>query len=65
MTAIRPSKSRVGRVAVEMMVSRLVEGKRRPPQRVLVLPELVIRNSSVNSSAPMWQAPLGDGAPYA
>ncbi|AXG76670.1 substrate-binding domain-containing protein [Streptomyces paludis] len=47
MTAIRPPKSRVGRVAVEMMVSRLREGRRHPAQRVLVLPELVLRNSSV------------------
>ncbi|MEV6793513.1 substrate-binding domain-containing protein [Streptomyces sp. NPDC051320] len=50
MTAIRPQKARVGRVAVEMMVSRLMEGKRRPGQRVLVLPELVIRNSSVSAT---------------
>lgn len=48
MTAVRPPKHRVGREAVEMMVSRLMEGKRRPPQRVLILPELIIRNSSVN-----------------
>jgi DNA-binding LacI/PurR family transcriptional regulator len=47
MTAIRPPKPQVGRVAVEMMVSRLLEGKRRPPQRVLIIPELIIRNSSV------------------
>ncbi|MFI0899418.1 substrate-binding domain-containing protein [Streptomyces sp. NPDC020983] len=65
MTAIRPSKARVGRVAVEMMVARLIEGRRRPPQRVLILPELVIRNSSVNSAAQIWSAPTGDAAPYA
>lgn len=51
MTAVRPQKARVGRVAVEMMVSRLMEGKRRPAQRVLVLPELIIRNSSVTGLA--------------
>ncbi|MFJ2722835.1 substrate-binding domain-containing protein [Streptomyces sp. NPDC087437] len=51
MTAVRPPKSRVGRVAVEMMVSRLLEGKRRPAQRVLVLPELIIRNSSIKTEA--------------
>ncbi|MGW5098789.1 LacI family DNA-binding transcriptional regulator [Streptomyces nodosus] len=49
MTAVRPPKARVGRVAVEMMVSRLLEGKRRPAQRVLVLPELIIRNSSLRT----------------
>ncbi len=47
MTAVRPQKARVGRVAVEMMVSRLMEGRRRPVQRVLILPELIIRSSSV------------------
>ncbi|WP_026119722.1 substrate-binding domain-containing protein [Nocardiopsis ganjiahuensis] len=46
-TAVRPAKARVGRVAVEMMVSRLVEGRHRPGQRVLVLPELNLRDSSV------------------
>lgn len=51
MTAVRPPKARVGRVSVEMIVSRLMEGKRRPPQRVLILPELIIRNSSVVSPA--------------
>jgi DNA-binding LacI/PurR family transcriptional regulator len=47
LTAIRPSKRHVGRVAVELMVSRLLEGGRRPIQRVLVSPELIIRGSSV------------------
>ncbi|MEH0548484.1 substrate-binding domain-containing protein [Streptomyces sp. B21-105] len=46
-TAVRPPKARVGRTAVEMMVSRLKEGRRRPPQRVLILPELILRDSSV------------------
>lgn len=64
MTAVRPSKARVGRVAVELMVSRLIEGKRRPAQRVLILPELVIRNSSVASARQVWTAPAGDSAPY-
>lgn len=47
MTAVRPPKSMVGRTAVELMVARLVEGKRRPTQRVLLTPELVIRDSSI------------------
>ena len=51
-TAVRPPKARVGRVAVEMMVSRLVEGGRRPGQRVLVLPELNLRDSSVRRTEP-------------
>ena len=47
LTAIRPPKSHVGRLAVELMVARLLEGSRRPTQRVLAAPELVIRNSSM------------------
>lgn len=47
LTAVRPAKARLGRVAVDMMVSRLMEGKRLPPQRVLILPELILRDSSV------------------
>lgn len=47
MTAIRPPKSMVGRTAVEQMVARLTEGRRRPAQRVLIIPELVIRDSSM------------------
>jgi DNA-binding LacI/PurR family transcriptional regulator len=47
LTAVRPPKSHVGRVAVELMVSRLMEGNRRPAQRVLVTPELMIRDSSI------------------
>jgi len=47
LTAIRPPKNHVGRLAVELMVSRLLEGAKRPSQRVLVAPELVIRGSSM------------------
>ncbi len=50
-TAVRPPKARVGRVAVETMVARLMEGKRRPAQRVLILPELILRESSVKRAA--------------
>ncbi len=46
-TAVRPPKSHVGRAAVELMVARLLEGHRRPPQRVLITPELIIRHSSI------------------
>jgi DNA-binding LacI/PurR family transcriptional regulator len=48
-TAVRPPKHHVGRVAVELMISRLLEGKRRPTQRVLLTPELMIRSSSIRS----------------
>jgi DNA-binding LacI/PurR family transcriptional regulator len=47
MTAVRPPKLMVGRTAVEMMVARLLEGRRRPTQRVLITPELIIRDSSM------------------
>jgi DNA-binding LacI/PurR family transcriptional regulator len=48
LTAVRPPKSHVGRLAVELMVARLLDGDRRPSQRVLVAPELVVRNSSLS-----------------
>jgi DNA-binding LacI/PurR family transcriptional regulator len=51
LTAVRPPKARVGRTGVEMMVARLMEGKRRPAQRVLILPELILRESSVKRAA--------------
>ncbi|MFI5916743.1 substrate-binding domain-containing protein [Dactylosporangium sp. NPDC051541] len=48
LTAVRPPKHHVGRLAVELMVSRLIDGDRRPSQRVLVAPELVVRRSSLS-----------------
>ncbi|WP_239144030.1 substrate-binding domain-containing protein [Actinoplanes philippinensis] len=48
LTAIRPPKNHVGRLAVELMVSRLLDGDRRPAQGVLVAPELVVRQSSLS-----------------
>jgi DNA-binding LacI/PurR family transcriptional regulator len=48
LTAVRPPKHHVGRLAVELMVSRLLDGDRRPSQRVLVAPELVVRRSSIS-----------------
>ena len=47
LTAVRPPKNHVGRLAVELMVSRLIDGDRRPGQGVLVAPELVVRQSSL------------------
>ncbi|MFE5407529.1 substrate-binding domain-containing protein [Microbacterium sp. NPDC056569] len=46
-TALRPPKQQVGRLAVETMVARLSEGARRPVQRVHLLPELLPRASTV------------------
>lgn len=45
-TALRPPKQHIGRLAVEILVARLDEGGRRPVQRVQVLPELMVRASS-------------------
>ena len=47
LTAVRPPKSHVGRLAVELMVSRLLDGERRPSHQVLLAPELVVRGSSL------------------
>lgn len=51
LTAVRPPKHHVGRLAVELMVSRLLDGDRRPSQRVLVAPELVVRGSSLSPTS--------------
>jgi DNA-binding LacI/PurR family transcriptional regulator len=34
---------------VELMVARLVDGERRPAQRVLVAPELIVRTSTARA----------------
>ncbi len=47
LTAVRPVKGQIGRTAVEVMVSRLTEGRRRPATRVQLVPDLVIRSSSL------------------
>ena len=49
-TALRPPKQQVGRLAVEAMVARLSEGARRPVQRVYLLPELLPRASTVGAA---------------
>jgi DNA-binding LacI/PurR family transcriptional regulator len=49
LTAVRPPKNHVGRVAVELIVSRLLDGDRRPARGILVAPELVVRESSFGS----------------
>lgn len=51
LTAVRPPKNHVGRLAVEAMVSRLIDGGRRPAQRILVAPELIVRDSSLRQGA--------------
>ncbi|MGO3886011.1 MAG: substrate-binding domain-containing protein [Mycetocola sp.] len=45
-TALRPPKQQVGRLAIETMIARLSEGPERPVQRTLLLPELRARAST-------------------
>ncbi len=47
LTAVRPAKGQIGRMAVELLVSRLTEGDRRPANRLQLVPELVVRGSSM------------------
>lgn len=46
LTAVLPPKQHVGRLAVDMVLARLREGKRRPPHRVAISPVLKVRASS-------------------
>lgn len=46
-SAVRPPKSWVGRLAVELLVARLEEGASRPVQHIQLEPELIVRESSV------------------
>jgi len=46
LSAVHPPKRYIGRQAVELAVARLAEGIRRPPHRVSVGAQLVVRSSS-------------------
>jgi DNA-binding LacI/PurR family transcriptional regulator len=46
-SAVRPPKSWVGKVAVETLIARLDEGSARPMHHVQLEPELIVRGSSV------------------
>ena len=46
LTAVRPPKSHIGRVAVELLTARMYEGRKRPLHHVVVDPELIVRDSS-------------------
>jgi DNA-binding LacI/PurR family transcriptional regulator len=50
-SAVRPPKQAVGREAVDLLIARLVEGRRRPVHHVQLNPELVVRDSSVVNRA--------------
>lgn len=45
-TALRPPKQHIGRLAVETLIARLVDGPKRPVQRTHVLPTLHAREST-------------------
>lgn len=48
-SAVRPPKQYVGKVAVQLMAARLAEGRMRPVHRVELNPELILRESSVGA----------------
>jgi DNA-binding LacI/PurR family transcriptional regulator len=45
LTAVRPQKHRLGTLAVELALARVVEGEERPVHRVELWPTLVVRES--------------------
>src|SRR5690606_4121056 len=51
LTAVRPPKRHVGRLVVELAVAQLAEGVRRPPHRVHVGAQLVVRASTAGAHA--------------
>lgn len=51
-TAVRPPKQYVGRLAVDLLVARLEEGHQRPAHRVTISPQLIIRDSSITQGLP-------------
>lgn len=51
-TALRPRQQEIGQMAVDMLVSRLVEGDSLAIRRMQTLPELFIRESTVPHSVP-------------
>jgi DNA-binding LacI/PurR family transcriptional regulator len=46
-SAVRPPKRYVGRVAVQLVSARLSEGRSRPVHRIELNPDLIVRESSV------------------
>ncbi|MFD8323002.1 LacI family DNA-binding transcriptional regulator [Kitasatospora purpeofusca] len=52
LTAVRPAKPTLGRTAVRLLAERMREGADRPVHRVVISPQLVIRDSSVVGRGP-------------
>ena len=61
-TALRPPKQQVGRLAIETMVARLTEGSSRPVQRVELLPSLHIRESAPAAGHAVSSARVSSGS---
>jgi DNA-binding LacI/PurR family transcriptional regulator len=48
-SAVRPPKQYVGRVAVQLVTARLAEGRKRPVHRIQLNPDLIVRDSSLGT----------------
>ena len=48
-SAVRPPKHYVGRVAVQLLAARIGEGRRRPVHRLELNPDLIVRDSSLGT----------------
>lgn len=48
-SAVRPPKQYVGRVAVQLVTARLAEGRKRPVHRIQLNPDLIVRESSLGT----------------
>jgi DNA-binding LacI/PurR family transcriptional regulator len=48
-SAVRPPKQYVGKVAVQLMAARLAEGRLRPVHRIQLNPDLILRESSIGA----------------
>jgi DNA-binding LacI/PurR family transcriptional regulator len=59
-SAVRPPKQYVGKVAVQLMAARLAEGRMRPVHRIELNPELILRESSVGAPRVPAAAALQD-----
>jgi DNA-binding LacI/PurR family transcriptional regulator len=46
-SAVRPPKQYVGRVAVQLITARISEGPKRPVHRIQLNPDLIVRDSSL------------------
>lgn len=64
-SAVRPPKTWVGKVAVETMVARLDQGPSRPIHHIQLEPELIVRESSSSAAAPAAPAAAPAAGPEA